>query len=84
MTPGMNSVPEPSAYCRTESRTRKAIAVTSRFTFLGSGAPSGFENLFPAVDALMKRFQPGTPEFLAEFQKIAAVCDIVNLGLAPK
>lgn len=28
--------------------------------FLGSGAPSGFENLFPAVDALMKQFQPGT------------------------
>jgi quercetin dioxygenase-like cupin family protein len=44
--------------------------------FLGSGAPSGFENLFPAVDALMKQFQPGTPEFLAELQKIAAVCDI--------
>ena len=52
--------------------------------FLGSGSPSGFEKLFPAVDALMKRLQPGTAEFLAEFQKIAAGCDIVSLGPAPK
>ena len=52
--------------------------------FLGSGAPSGFENLFPAVDALMKRMKPGTPEFIAECQKIAARCDIVSLGPAPK
>lgn len=52
--------------------------------FIGSGAPSGFEKLFPAVDALMKRVRPGTPEFIAEFQKIAAGCDIVSLGPAPK
>lgn len=52
--------------------------------FIGSGAPSGFENLFPAVDALMKRLQPGTPEFVMEFQKIAAGCDIVPLGPAPR
>jgi quercetin dioxygenase-like cupin family protein len=52
--------------------------------FIGSGAPSGFENLFPAVDALMKRLKPGTAEFIAEFQKIAARCDIVSLGPAPK
>lgn len=52
--------------------------------FIGSGAPSGFENLFPAVDALMKRVKPGTPEFIAEFQKIAARCGIVPLGPAPK
>ena len=37
--------------------------------FIGSGAPSGFEKLFPAVDALMK---------------IAAGCDIVSLGPAPR
>ena len=52
--------------------------------FIGSGAPSGFEKLFPAVDALMKRLKPGTPEFIAEFQKISAGCDIVSLGPAPK
>jgi len=52
--------------------------------FVGSGAPSGFENLFPAVDALMKRAKPGTPEFIEEFKKIAARCDIVQLGPAPK
>jgi quercetin dioxygenase-like cupin family protein len=52
--------------------------------FIGSGAPSGFEKLFPAVDALMKRLKPGTPEFIAEFQRITATCDIVSLGPAPK
>ena len=52
--------------------------------FIGSGAPSGFEKFFPAVDALMKRMKPGTPEFGAEFQKIFATCDIVSLGPAPK
>jgi quercetin dioxygenase-like cupin family protein len=52
--------------------------------FIGSGAPAGFEDLFPKVDALMNRLTPGTPEFIAEFQKIAAGCDIVSLGPAPK
>lgn len=52
--------------------------------FIGSGAPAGFEKLFPAVDALMKRMKPGTSEFIAEFQRITAVCDIVSLGPAPK
>jgi quercetin dioxygenase-like cupin family protein len=52
--------------------------------FIGSGAPSGFEKLFPAVNALMKRMKLGTPEFLAEFQKIAAGCDIISLGPAPR
>jgi len=52
--------------------------------FIGSGAPSGFEKLFPAVDALMKRMKPGTPEFFAEFQKIAVGCDIVSIGPAPQ
>ena len=51
---------------------------------IGSGAPAGFENLFPALDALMKRVKPGTPEFIAEFQYIMARCDIVPLGPAPK
>ena len=51
--------------------------------FIGSGAPAGFEKLFPAVDDLMKRLKPGTPEFMAEFQKISAHCDIVSLGPAP-
>jgi len=36
------------------------------------------------VAAMMKRMKPGTPEFLAEFQKIAVGCDIVSLGPAPK
>jgi quercetin dioxygenase-like cupin family protein len=52
--------------------------------FIGSGAPSGFEKLFPEVDALMKSIKIGTPEFAAEFQKIMAHCDIVSLGPAPK
>jgi quercetin dioxygenase-like cupin family protein len=52
--------------------------------FVGSGAPSGFEKLFPGVDALLKRLKPGTSEFAAEFQKIAAGCDIVSLGPAPQ
>ena len=52
--------------------------------FIGTGAPSGFEKLFPEVDALMKRMKPGTPEFIAEFQKITSHCDIVSLGPAPK
>lgn len=52
--------------------------------FIGSGAPAGFEKLFPEVDALMKRMKPGTPEFIAEFQKITSHCDIVSLGPAPK
>jgi len=51
--------------------------------FVGSGAPAGFEKLFPAVDALMKRVKPGTPEFIAEFQQIMSRCDIVSLGPAP-
>ena len=51
--------------------------------FIGSGAPAGFEKFFPAVDELMKRVKPGTPEFFAEFQKIFARCDIVSLGPAP-
>lgn len=50
--------------------------------FMGSGAPADFAELFPAVDALMKREQPGTPEFLAAFRKIMQRCDIVPLGLA--
>jgi quercetin dioxygenase-like cupin family protein len=52
--------------------------------FIGTGAPSGFEKLFPAVDALLKRTKPGTPEFIAEFQRIMAGCDIVSLGPAPQ
>ncbi len=52
--------------------------------FIGSGAPAGFEKFFPTVEALMERMKPGTPEFIAELQKIAKVCDIVNLGPAPK
>jgi quercetin dioxygenase-like cupin family protein len=51
--------------------------------FIGSGAPSGFEKLFPAMNELMKRAKPGSPEFIAEFQKISARCDIVSLGPAP-
>jgi quercetin dioxygenase-like cupin family protein len=51
--------------------------------FIGSGAPAGFEKLFPAVDALMKRMKPGTPEFMAEFKKIMPSCDIIPLGPAP-
>lgn len=51
---------------------------------IGTGAPSGFERLFPAVDALMKRMKPGTPEFVAGFQKIIETCDIVSLGPAPE
>jgi len=51
--------------------------------FIGSGAPAGFEKLFPAVDALMKRLKPGTPEFIAEFRQILPRCGIVPLGAAP-
>jgi quercetin dioxygenase-like cupin family protein len=53
--------------------------------FIGSGAPSGFEKLFPAIDGLMKRgIKPGSPEFIAEFQQISKTCDIEHLGPAPK
>jgi quercetin dioxygenase-like cupin family protein len=53
--------------------------------FLGSGSPSGFENLFPAVDALLQRgVRPGSPEFLSEFRQISMQCDIEHLGPPPK
>lgn len=53
--------------------------------FVGSGAPSGFEQLFPAVDALLKRgVEPGSPEFISEFREISTRCDIEHLGPAPK
>jgi quercetin dioxygenase-like cupin family protein len=53
--------------------------------FVGTGSPSGFEQLFPAVDALLKRgVKPGSPEFIAEFREISARCDIEHLGPAPK
>ncbi len=52
--------------------------------FLGSGTPAGFDRMFPAVDTLMKRMKPGTPEFAAEFQQIMSRCDIVPLGPAPQ
>jgi quercetin dioxygenase-like cupin family protein len=53
--------------------------------FVGSGAPSGFEQLFPAVDALLKRgVKPGSPEFISEFRQISMRCDIEHLGSAPK
>jgi quercetin dioxygenase-like cupin family protein len=52
--------------------------------FLGSGTPAAFGELFPAVDALMKRTKPGSPEFVAEFAKICERCDIVPIGPAPK
>jgi quercetin dioxygenase-like cupin family protein len=51
---------------------------------IGTGAPAGFEQMFPAMDDLIKRAKPGSPEFIAEFQKISARCDIVSLGPAPK
>jgi hypothetical protein len=52
--------------------------------FIGSGTPAGFDKFFPALDELMKRVKPGTPEFVAEFLKIMPGCDIVSLGPAPK
>lgn len=52
--------------------------------FLGAGQPAMFGELFPAVDTLMKRAKPGSPEFAAEFAKIMQRCDIVPLGPAPK
>jgi quercetin dioxygenase-like cupin family protein len=51
--------------------------------FLGAGQPAAFGELFPAIDALMKRVKSGTPEYFAEFAKIAQRCDIVALGPAP-
>ena len=50
---------------------------------IGTGTPAGFEKLFSAVDTLMKRLEPGTAEFLAEFRKIMPACDIVSLGPPP-
>jgi quercetin dioxygenase-like cupin family protein len=52
--------------------------------FVVSGTPAGFEEMFPAVDALMKRSKPGTAEFIAEIREIAARCDMIILGPAPK
>ena len=51
---------------------------------MGMGAPGGFERLFPALHELLKTEKPGSPGFIAEFQKICARCDIVPLGPAPK
>ena len=52
--------------------------------FIGSGSPSGFEELFPAVDAVLGRgITPGSAEFLAEFREISSRCDIEHLGPAP-
>jgi hypothetical protein len=31
----------------------------------------------------MKRLEPGSPEFIAEFRKILSMCDSVPLGPAP-
>jgi mannose-6-phosphate isomerase-like protein (cupin superfamily) len=53
--------------------------------FVGSGAPSGFEKLFPALDALVKRgVKPGSPEFVKEFAQIAKQCDLEQVGPAPR
>lgn len=51
--------------------------------FLGAGQPAMFGELFPAMDALMKRVKVGSPEYFAEFAKIAQRCDIVPVGPAP-
>ena len=53
--------------------------------FVGSGSPAGFEKLFPALDALMKRgVKPGTPEFAKEFVEISKQCDMEHVGPAPR
>jgi quercetin dioxygenase-like cupin family protein len=50
---------------------------------IGTGAPGGFEKLFPSVDALMKRMKPGTPEYMEELKKIMTSCGVITLGPAP-
>jgi len=53
-------------------------------TFLGSGNPAGFEKLFPAVDALIKRgLTLRDPELHAEMAAIGPSCDILQLGPPP-
>lgn len=52
--------------------------------FIGSGFPAGFEKLFPAVEALVKRgVKPGTPEFVKAFAQISKDCDMEVVGPAP-
>jgi len=53
--------------------------------FVGSGSPAGFEKLFPALDALIKRgVKPGSPEFAKEFAEISKRCDMEHVGPAPR
>jgi mannose-6-phosphate isomerase-like protein (cupin superfamily) len=53
--------------------------------FVGSGSPAGFEKLFPALEALLKRgVKPGSPEFGTQFAQISKQCDLEHLGPAPR
>lgn len=57
---------------------------TKPVTILGAGNPSGFEKLFPAVDALVKKgISPGDPRFAVEFSAISRRCDSELLGPPP-
>jgi uncharacterized cupin superfamily protein len=51
--------------------------------FIGSGTPATIGEMFPAMDSLMRRTKPGSPEFAAELAKIMQRCDVVPLGPAP-
>jgi quercetin dioxygenase-like cupin family protein len=53
--------------------------------FVGSGSPAGFEKLFPAVDALLRRgVKPGSPAFVQEFARLSKQCDLEQVGPVPR
>ena len=56
----------------------------SSVTFLGSGNPAGFEQYFPAIDAMAKRgLTFRDPEFHKEMATLGPRCDIQLLGPTP-
>ncbi|SRR5579872_139557 len=52
--------------------------------FVGSGNPSGFEEVFPLIDALAKRLQPSAPDWPKEISKIISAHDTRVLGPPPR
>ncbi len=52
--------------------------------FLGSGNPSGFERVFPEIDALASRISALDPQFGMEISKIISRHDTKVLGPPPR
>jgi quercetin dioxygenase-like cupin family protein len=52
--------------------------------FVGWGAPSGFEQAFPAIDKLAARLSPSSPQWGPEAAKIVSRHDTTVLGPPPR